>query len=263
MDKMAIQKSEAIVLRTRDFRETSLIVNYFTKDFGKLSGLIKGIRNQPQRYGGIPLLFSHSFIVFYQQFKRDLNLVTQCDAKNEFLPIRKDLEKSNYANYFIELLDAVTQARDKNDKLFSLTTNSLLALCQNFEGRQVARIFEIKLLKLSGFKPCLDACVNCQRKFPSSYPLPIGEGGKFSAILGGILCSRCLSYDKEAKPVLKGTLASLDYIEKSNWQKALHLKMARNIDKELALILKNFLSCLLYTSPSPRDGLLSRMPSSA
>src|SRR5664279_1571802 len=25
----------------------------------------------------------------------------------------------------------------------------------------------------------------------------------------------------------------------------------------------HFLSCLLYTSPSPRDGLLSRMPSSA
>ena len=25
----------------------------------------------------------------------------------------------------------------------------------------------------------------------------------------------------------------------------------------------DFLSCLLYTSPSPRDGLLSRMPSSA
>ena len=24
-----------------------------------------------------------------------------------------------------------------------------------------------------------------------------------------------------------------------------------------------FISCLLYTSPSPRDGLLSRMPSSA
>ena len=25
----------------------------------------------------------------------------------------------------------------------------------------------------------------------------------------------------------------------------------------------DFLNCLLYTSPSPRDGLLSRMPSSA
>ena len=27
--------------------------------------------------------------------------------------------------------------------------------------------------------------------------------------------------------------------------------------------IKNYNSCLLYTSPSPRDGLLSRMPSSA
>ena len=28
-------------------------------------------------------------------------------------------------------------------------------------------------------------------------------------------------------------------------------------------VLKNIKVCLLYTSPSPRDGLLSRMPSSA
>ena len=28
-------------------------------------------------------------------------------------------------------------------------------------------------------------------------------------------------------------------------------------------IISNFKDCLLYTSPSPRDGLLSRMPSSA
>ena len=31
----------------------------------------------------------------------------------------------------------------------------------------------------------------------------------------------------------------------------------RNVDEQL------FFDCLLYTSPSPRDGLLSRMPSSA
>ena len=36
--------------------------------------------------------------------------------------------------------------------------------------------------------------------------------------------------------------------------------MVRNLDKSLWLFL---VICLLYTSPSPRDGLLSRMPSSA
>ena len=34
-------------------------------------------------------------------------------------------------------------------------------------------------------------------------------------------------------------------------------------DEILAYSLERLKSCLLYTSPSPRDGLLSRMPSSA
>ena len=33
--------------------------------------------------------------------------------------------------------------------------------------------------------------------------------------------------------------------------------------QQVFFILRNKHSCLLYTSPSPRDGLLSRMPSSA
>ena len=33
--------------------------------------------------------------------------------------------------------------------------------------------------------------------------------------------------------------------------------------KEIGLLRWRINSCLLYTSPSPRDGLLSRMPSSA
>ena len=39
------------------------------------------------------------------------------------------------------------------------------------------------------------------------------------------------------------------------------------VDRDLALwestVVMEYLDCLLYTSPSPRDGLLSRMPSSA
>ena len=41
----------------------------------------------------------------------------------------------------------------------------------------------------------------------------------------------------------------------------LHLSKGGESIEDTAKILSNF--CLLYTSPSPRDGLLSRMPSSA
>ena len=35
------------------------------------------------------------------------------------------------------------------------------------------------------------------------------------------------------------------------------------VDAMITFMYKQYYSCLLYTSPSPRDGLLSRMPSSA
>ena len=42
----------------------------------------------------------------------------------------------------------------------------------------------------------------------------------------------------------------------------IHLVLGMFIDA-MAMILLTIPICLLYTSPSPRDGLLSRMPSSA
>ena len=40
-----------------------------------------------------------------------------------------------------------------------------------------------------------------------------------------------------------------------------YIKLVRNVIKEIGY--EGYRACLLYTSPSPRDGLLSRMPSSA
>ena len=52
--------------------------------------------------------------------------------------------------------------------------------------------------------------------------------------------------------VENGTLTERSSVEVSN---ASHMAVSKNG--------KYLYSCLLYTSPSPRDGLLSRMPSSA
>ena len=43
-----------------------------------------------------------------------------------------------------------------------------------------------------------------------------------------------------------------------------HAVLCRRSDEAgLETLVSNIKACLLYTSPSPRDGLLSRMPSSA
>ena len=50
--------------------------------------------------------------------------------------------------------------------------------------------------------------------------------------------------------------ATMDRVSKTDAERVLH-EFFRNVDFEV------YNRCLLYTSPSPRDATLSRMPSSA
>ena len=52
----------------------------------------------------------------------------------------------------------------------------------------------------------------------------------------------------------------LNALSNSMYNRLADLLFAAEQDPETAVII---ITCLLYTSPSPRDGLLSRMPSSA
>ena len=71
--------------------------------------------------------------------------------------------------------------------------------------------------------------------------------------------------DKLWEELLSKRLANSDRTKLADVQLA-DLLPAENHELSAALdspMASNFDSCLLYTSPSPRDGLLSRMPSSA
>ena len=52
-------------------------------------------------------------------------------------------------------------------------------------------------------------------------------------------------------------------VVKPEYDKAIEKKLKKYFDKYHTIALPNYTICLLYTSPSPRDKRLSRMPSSA
>jgi len=54
---MSIHKTEALVLNKWDFRETSIIVNFYSRDFGKMSGILKGIKKEPAKFASTLELF--------------------------------------------------------------------------------------------------------------------------------------------------------------------------------------------------------------
>lgn len=231
---MPIHKSQALVISRRDFRETSLIVNFYTKDFGKISGILKGIRKEPAKFASTLEPFSYNEIIFYGSRASSLHLVAQCDSLDNFGAIRTDILKIGLSNLMMELLDALMPPEDKNEDIFSLALAGLKELETSINAEKIMTLFKIKLLALSGFKPHFDSCVCCGMK--------IYDQSKFSLSIGGLLCPECSRKDARARTIFRGTIASILYIEKNDFKTNLNLGMNPQIKKELNLLLDSFLN---------------------
>jgi DNA repair protein RecO (recombination protein O) len=229
---MSIHKTEAIVLRRMDFRETSLIVDFFTRDFGKLSGIVKGIRLEPDKFASTVEISSHNDIVFYKKINTSLHLVSACDLRDKFFNLRNSIIKAGISSFMMELISAVMQPEDKNEDVFDLTVNSLKELEKTNNPEKIATIFKIKMLALSGFKPHFDSCVSCSDKI-------LGQS-KFSLSLGGLLCPKCSFKDLSARAIFRGTIASILHIERNDFKTNLNLGLNPQIKKELEIILNAF-----------------------
>jgi DNA repair protein RecO (recombination protein O) len=231
---MAILKTEAIVLKRYDLRETSLLVNFYTLDYGKILGELKGIREEPQKFASSVELFSHNDIIFYQKRNSEIHLVSQCDLKNSFPAIRQSISRITAASLLVELLDGIMAQEDKNADVFRLSSAALSELSSNNNPDKIMTIFKIKILALSGFKPHLDSCVSCGNCYT--------EQIKFSLNLGGLVCPKCISKDPYARSIYRGTIATILHIERNVFQNNLNLGMNPQIKKELDLILNSFLN---------------------
>jgi len=230
---MAIIRTEAIVLKRYDLRETSLLVIFFTRDFGKVSGELKGIRKDARKFASPVEVFSHNEIIFYQKRNSSVHLVSQCDLRNCFIAIKRNMAALTSASVIVELLDEIMPQEDKNEEVFCLAISALSELSAG-TAEKILIIFKIKLLFLSGFKPHFDSCVSCG--------LSVISQPRFSLKLGGLLCPKCNAKDISARLIFKGTVATILHIEKNGFKKNLTLGINPRIKKELDLILNAFLN---------------------
>lgn len=231
---MPIQKNDGILLRRQDLRETSIILTFYTRDFGKIKGIVRGVRGPRAGYGGAAFEpFSLDRIIFYDRKGGEVFTVSQCDLLDFFDPIRASLEKLSYASYMVELLDSVTNLSDKNSEVFDLILNSLKLLAGSSGSKRAARIFEIRLLSLLGLMPNLESCANCAS--------PTGGNPRFSLHHGGLICKRCLDTDGMAVSILPGTVRYMEHIRSSSFDRAAMVRISGDVGKDLERTLRSFL----------------------
>jgi DNA repair protein RecO (recombination protein O) len=228
-----IHKTEALVLERRDYRETSYLLSFFTADFGKIRAQAKGARRRAGKFGTNFLPLGYHTIVFYENKKHGLHIISQADLVEHFGNIDKDIEKFSHAAYFLELVATAMPFEEKNREVFVLIMNFLNFLNKEDTIHNIAQIFEIKFLNLSGFKPRIDCCVHCAGQ--------LLEKSRFSYALGGLLCPDCYHADCKAHALLQGTIATIMHIEKIGLEKIANFKIVSSVRRELEQVLKRFI----------------------
>ena len=125
---MSAEKATAIVLRTIDFSESSLVVTLFTREFGKISGLAKGAKRLKGPFESALDLLALCRIVFLRKSSETLDLLTEAKLQRRFRVVGPGLE-SLYAGYYIaELLAEMTDQYDPHPELFDLADETLAGL---------------------------------------------------------------------------------------------------------------------------------------
>ena len=228
-----ILQTEGIVLKTFDFRETSRIGVFFTREYGKVKGVMKGIRKDPRKFGSHVDKFTVNDIVYYQYRRSDLHLISQCDLKQFFFPIREDYRRTVAAHYALELVDIMMPAEEPNAKIYQLLLDYLKSLESFRDIDRLVHIFQIKILLLSGFRPHIDACVKCGKKVEGK--------AYFSLKAGGLVCGRCPARELNLASISRGTVATMLHIEGSSWARGLRLGLTKTVRKELKYLLNKFL----------------------
>lgn len=197
-------KTEGIVLNEIRFKDTSKILNIYTKDFGKINVMAKGAYNPKSR------LIAHTQPFSYNEYRfrkgRSFYYINDASIIDSFYDIREDMERVIYGFYILELVNKSLPEEEKNQTLFMLLEKSLRILSNLDKGfLKFIIAFELKFISFLGYRPYIEKCVCCNRDEFSHI--------RFSIARGGIICENCFSDDVRSKymdkPMYEGMLRLL------------------------------------------------------
>lgn len=150
-----LETTEAIVLNTKKFGETSKIVSFFTKDFGKINAMVKGAQKPKSKFGSTLEPMNYLSIVFYKKPANQLQLLSDSEIAVNFWNIRTSLENTAIGFAIVETVYKILEEYYVNKSIFEDIVQSLEIL-----NKQEASPFAVYLKFLFSFAVNLGLDIN-------------------------------------------------------------------------------------------------------
>ena len=142
----------AYVLHTYPYRETSLIVETYVSDHGRLPLMARGARRPKSSVRGVLLPFQPLLVSW--SGKRELRTLTRAEWRGGYTPLKGQPLICGF--YLNELLLKLLPRDDPHEELFETYERTLEALAAGADPPALLRRFEIALLRELGYAVVLD-----------------------------------------------------------------------------------------------------------
>tara|TARA_Y100000996_G_C22469421_1_gene621441 strand:+ start:11 stop:754 length:744 start_codon:yes stop_codon:yes gene_type:complete len=179
-----IYGTEALILNRHLYGDTSLICNLFTRDFGRLSIIAKGVRKLKNQNSAIlrPLQFVD--LHYYYRPKRNIQLLKEVTINAHFFSIHNNYKKIIASYQIVDIINQICKIENPNKIIFRLSKSVMhkINTCNNNNIILYHIFFKLQLLKYIGYQPTIDFCNICNSKLISA---------TYDWTIGQLVCKNC------------------------------------------------------------------------
>ena len=152
---MPARSSESFILQTYPYRESDLIVSFFTRDQGKLRGIARRARRPKSSFGSGLERLSHANVSYYQKENRELVSLNSCELIHSQFTLASNYEASVALDYLAEVTEQLLPPNETNERHFRLLMAVLDFLRAGGNPWTAVTYFGLWSVRLAGFLPDL------------------------------------------------------------------------------------------------------------
>lgn len=233
-------RTEGFLFKKEPRGESDEILILFTKDFGRLEILAKGVKKIKSKLRGNVNLFYLSRIEFIQG--KVYKTLTDTALIEKFEDIRKNLLKLKLVFALSELMDNLLIEQEKDERAWGLLTETLFKINEKKIRFSAVRLlyyyFFWNLISILGYRPELYNCSFCKKKIKP-------DEIYFSSKEGGLVCPNCFKKDESVIKIKPEAVKILRFLIERDLPILEKLKLENKHFEELESVTKNFFSFLL------------------
>lgn len=180
---MEIRRTPALILKSIDWSETSKILTCFSKDFGKISLMVRGAKRPKSNFRGLCEPLHHIDLIYDFKEQRDLNIVREIDLNTNYSDaLSQKYEHFYYTLGLMELLDVCLEDSDANQEIFLSIIKSLDSIKSCKHPESFFFKFYLELIHFLGYQFSFKTCGSCGMDLSDTFQYQIEYG---------IVCRNC------------------------------------------------------------------------